>query len=301
MCFIHPDRSSKAYPVILGTRNNGIIRDYNRPIVSKYNYTIACAEVGDKELLLDATEPFLSAAQLPMRCINGQGRLIKPVGSKWMPLVVKNGSLHSVISQMEIDEDGNLRGALSVSCKGYSARKRRASIDENGLDNYIEEFKKEKGDWEISEFEVSNLKNPEKPLIEKIQCVIEGKVEDMGEVMILNPLLGTKWDENPFKSKNRVFPVDFVSDQSDRFLMSFKIPEGYVMDEMPRNIRITTPDKGIIYTYMVTVNPGNIVQIFSQLRINKPLFNQNEYQDLKKFFEFVREKQSEQIVLKRAI
>ncbi len=291
----------EANPVILSTRNHGIIRDYNRPMVAKYNYTIACAKIGEKELLLDATEPFLPASQLPMRCINGQGRLIKPIGSKWMPLSVQNGSVHSVISQMEIDEEGNLRGSLSISCKGYSALKRRKLMDAKGLDKYIEDFKKARSEWEITEFEVVNAEDGEKSLMEKIHCVIEGKVQDMGEVMILNPLLATRWDENPFKDEKRVFPVDFVTGQSDRFVMTFKIPEGFVVDEMPENIRITTPDKGISYTYMVMVNGGAMVQILSQLTIKKPLFNQNEYPDLKKFFEFVREKQSEQIVLKRAI
>ncbi len=290
-----------AYPVVLGTRDHGIIRDYSRPFVSKYNYTIACARVGDKEILLDATEPQLPASLLPMRCINGQGRLIKPTGSKWVSLSVPNGSNHFVMGQMEIDEEGNLTGTMNISSRGYSAHERRKSIDSKGLGQYIQDFRKGKGDWEITGFDVVNAKNTEKPLIEKMQCTIEGKVEDMGEVMILNPLLGSRWDENPFKSETRVFPVDFVTGQEDRYVISFKLPEGYVVDETPENVRVSTPDKGISYTYMVTVSQGNRVQILSMLKIKKPIFNQNEYQDLKKFFEFVREKQSEQIVLKRAI
>jgi hypothetical protein len=291
----------EAYPVILGTRSNGIIRNNTRPVSSQYNYTIACAKVGDKEYLLDATDPYLPFTLLPVRCINGQGRLIKPIGSKWVSLVAEKGYNQSIVCQMEINEEGNLTGYVSKSSKGYPARHKMVSIEDKGLDKYIEDVKKNRSDWNITKYEVVNAQNGEKPFTEKIYCSIEGRVDDMGGIMILNPLLGSKWEENPFKGEKRVFPIDFITKQSDRFVLSFKIPEGYTVDELPESVRITTPDKGITYTYRISTSPGQIVQILSSLKINKPMFTQNEFQDLKKFFEFVREKQSEQIVLKRAI
>lgn len=288
----------EAHPVILSTRNNGIIRYYTRPVASQYNYTIAYTKLGDQEYLLDATDPSLPLTLLPARCINGKGRMIELGASKWVQLDAKEKTKSSIISQMKIDEEGNLTGNINISTKGYAARNRRDDILSKGMDKYIQDFKKSKGDWSIDNFEIQNRDDANKPLVEKIQCSIEGRVEDVGDILILNPLIGSKWEENPFQGEKRVYPIDFIANQFDRFLLNFAIPEDYTVDEIPKSLRIQTPDKGISYSYRVSVN-NEFIQVLSSLNINKPVFLQTEYKELQQFFELVREKQSEQIVLKK--
>ncbi len=56
-----------ANPVILSTRGHGRVNPYY-PSLTKFNYTIAHAKLGDKEYLLDATEPMGTLNVLPTRC-----------------------------------------------------------------------------------------------------------------------------------------------------------------------------------------------------------------------------------------
>ena len=291
----------EAYPVIISTRSNGIITDY-RPVASYYNYTICMVKDGDKEYLLDATDPYLPAELLPKRCLNGKGRIIrddKPSG--WAKLEAKNGSTEMIMGTLAVDEEGYLVGDVQISSYGYPAGYKMASVETKGKDKFIEDIKKNRPDWEIEQYDIDIPAHAGKPFVEKIKCSIEGRVEDMGDILILNPLLGTKWEENPFKGEKRTYPIDFVTAQNDRLVLNLKIPEGYVVDEMPESVRITTHDKGIYYLYSIRDLGNGIIQIQSNLKINRPMYAQTEFEELKKFFEVVRDRQSAQIVLKRSI
>lgn len=290
----------EAYPVIISTRSNRIITDY-RPVASYYNYTIAWVKDGDKEYLLDATDPYLPAELLPARCINGRGRIIrddKPSG--WADLVVRNGSTEMIMGTLAIDEEGYLVGDIQISSYGYPAGRKMERVKSKGTEKFIEDIKKNRPEWDIEKYDIEIPPHAGKPFVEKIKCSIEGRVEDMGDILFLNPLLGTKWEENPFKGEKRIYPIDFVTSQTDRLVIQLKLPEGYQVDELPESVRIATQDKGIYYLYSVRDLGNGTVQIQSNLKINRPKFSQTEFEELKKFFEVVREKQSAQIVLKRS-
>lgn len=74
-----------AYPVALSTRNHGVL-SVATPSIRKMNYVIAGVQMGEKELLMDATEPTLSPGYLPRRCLNSLGRKIKEGESTWVSL-----------------------------------------------------------------------------------------------------------------------------------------------------------------------------------------------------------------------
>ena len=58
------------------------------------------------------------------------------------------------------------------------------------------------------------------------------------------------------------------------------------------------PDNAAKYAYSVTQN-GNAIMLTSNLQINNSLFSQEEYPNLREFYNQVVAKQAEQIVLKK--
>ena len=287
----------ESYPVILSTRNNGIIRNYSIPIVSKYNYVIAWAKKGDKEYLLDATEPLLTATMLPPRCLNGKGRIISDTPAL-VNLNQPRGFNESLFYNFKIDEEGLLNGKMRITRNGYKAYAIRKYIAEHSKDKLLDKRKKENGDWEISSWKIGPEKDISKPLVETITCTIEGKVEDMGDILVLNPLINPEWKENPFKTETRTFPIDFVAPRTKKAILTYMLPQGYTIEELPRSLRISTPDKMISYTYVAKAQ-GSMIQILSSLNIKKAFFNQTEYLQLKNFFDEVLAKQAEQIIIKK--
>ena len=61
------DAGIQADPVALSTRENGqLIPSF--PSISKLNYIITRVTINGKQILLDATDPELTAGMLPVRC-----------------------------------------------------------------------------------------------------------------------------------------------------------------------------------------------------------------------------------------
>lgn len=76
-----------ADPVVLSTRTHGMLRK-EFPMLSQFNYVVAHAKIGDHPLMLDATEPACPQGVLPVRCLNGEGRLVNlESGEKWVDIM----------------------------------------------------------------------------------------------------------------------------------------------------------------------------------------------------------------------
>ena len=98
--------------------------------------------------------------------------------------------------------------------------------------------------------------------------------------------------------EKRNYPVDFGHSFDEMYLAKIVIPEGYVIDELPKAKIFGLPENAAKYSYNVA-QMGNTISITSSLNINKGLFTQDEYPGLREFYGLMVAKQSEQIVLKR--
>jgi hypothetical protein len=76
------------------------------------------------------------------------------------------------------------------------------------------------------------------------------------------------------------------------------MPEGYVVDEMPKSARVTFNEDEGMFEYLIAKNE-NIIQFRSRIQLKKANFKPEDYATLREFFAFVVKKQSEQIVFKK--
>jgi hypothetical protein len=119
-----------------------------------------------------------------------------------------------------------------------------------------------------------------------------------GDVIYLNPFVTSQLTTNPFTSDNREYPVDFGSTVEKMYICRITIPEGYVIDEAPKSKVISLPANAAKYVYnMVMI--GNVISLTSSFQINKNIFTQLDYPNLREFYAMVVAKQAEQIVLKK--
>jgi hypothetical protein len=130
--------------------------------------------------------------------------------------------------------------------------------------------------------------------------VIEEHATAAGDVIYLNPFIAMQMKDNIFKTESREYPVDFGSLSEQTYVAKFTIPEGFTFDEIPKPRVIMLPGNAARYTYNLTV-AGNVITAVSLLQINKSLFIQTEYPDLREFYTQIIAKQAEQIVIKKKI
>jgi len=285
-----------AAPVLVSTRDNGRVYK-GAPMLGKFNYVIAHVRIGDTDYLLDATEPLLAAGNLPVRCLNGEGRLIKKNDQRWVPL--KPASIYSKLfnGNIIISSNGEMNGSASESIGGYNAFYTRKSILEDGEAKFMENFAKETGDMKVLKPKIEKLDDENNPINISFEIATTGNGQE-SSVIYLNPMLGHGEKENPFKLEERTYPVDFAAPQDETYICRFTLPEGYEMEEMPQSKALALPENGGRFMYVVQ-QEGNVVQVMSKVNINKTVFYAPEYAYLKEFYNQIITKQAEQIVLKK--
>lgn len=272
-----------AEPVILSTREHGWPTDLY-PVLNDFNYVICKVNIGEKAYLLDATNDYLPFGMLPLRCLNGRGRVIGEKGSYWYDIkpVDKNKLIST--SKFVIGADGNISGTIRHVYMGYLAADKRAEILAlNKPEDYANRRKSSNGEWEISDVALENLEDDSKPLAEVI-TVSQRAFDPVNErSFMLNPFPQDRWMKNPFRSQERTYPVDFGIPIDETIVVELELPPGIEVEELPGKVGLALPNSGGRLLYEVK-RYGNKLSLSSNLLVGRTLFSPEEYHYLKELF-----------------
>ena len=282
--------------IALSTRDHGFIRQAY-PMRKQLNYVICAVRLEDKTLLLDATEKYLPMDILPERCLNGQGLVVSKLNRGWIDVVSNAKSKTSITAEMMLTDKGDLKGKLQYSRDGYDAYDMRKSYHKDGEEAYLKDFLGTKT-WQVDKSEFQNMKDLKVQAKEIHEVVIPEHASTTGNVIYINPFLEGNMSENPFKLEKREYPVDYGTKQENVYMAKITVPEGYQVDELPPSKIFMMPGNSAKYMYSMNLI-GNTITLTSNLQINKSLFIQDEYPNLREFYNQVVAKQAEQIVLKK--
>ena len=286
-------------PIVLSTRNNGMI-PMTHPSRNSLNYVIAVVELEEKTIYLDATDDYFPAGILPYRCFNGNAILL----GKEKPQLVNNlkpkAKYKSVIqNKLTLSADGILEGTVKKTKAGYDAIKFRKVFDRaDNEDAFIESLQNKQEGLTIESHKIENLKDPYKSIKEEYQVTLDDKVEMAGDLIYLNPMINDAYDENPFKMKQRQYPVDYAIPIEETYMLQFTIPEGYTIESLPEGVTLGLPEKATLFSYSAK-QMGDKINVISRVKISKTLFVGTEYDALKNFYNLIIKKHMEQIVLKK--
>ncbi len=284
-------------PVLISTRDHGFVREATA-ISSQFNYVLCMVKVGEKKVLLDATDKLLPTGVLPERCLNGNGLVVsESAGFSWVPLTSPVKSKTYYHADLVLSPAGELKGKLQADRSGYYASRSRKTYFSKGEGEYVKDFIGGRS-WVVEKSEFTNAKEVNEGFKEAHQVSITDHITAANDVMYINPFLVLQEDENPFRLEKREYPVDFGSPLEKLYICKIAIPDGYVVDELPQSRLLRLPDNAAKFTYSTT-QANNVISVTSSLQINNSLFSQEEYPHLREFYNQVVAKQAEQIVLKK--
>ncbi|MBC3539622.1 DUF3857 domain-containing protein [Rufibacter sediminis] len=289
------DAGFEAYPVVMSTRDNGRV-PYS-PVLSKFNYVIAYAKVGDKEVLMDATDPLMPLGTLPKHCLNGRGWLVSKEKGDWVTLQSSNRTTELINADLQILATGVMSGKVMQSTNGIWALSMRHNVQEAGETKFLEKLVSSQNQLERKAPVLQNFKDLYKPMGLQYEVTSAGDTQPK-DIIYLNPMLLKAQQDNPFKNENRKYPVDFGHPTEEVYICNFTIPDGYAVEELPKNVIIALPENGGRFTYALQVI-GNKIQVMSKVTISRPVFYAEEYTYLKQFYTQMIAKHAEQIVLKK--
>ncbi|MCU0451385.1 MAG: DUF3857 and transglutaminase domain-containing protein [Bernardetiaceae bacterium] len=303
-----------ANPVILSTRGHGRASKIH-PITNKFNYVLAQVLVGEETLLLDATDPLRPAGMLDYNTLSGEGLLIveSEQGGRWVPLNAQVKTATLIMGDLQLEANGTLKGELKYNISGYEAlalrkqlaKKTAASQEAEGAtdpaaDSDVNDLDEANS---LAKRKLTNIEH-EKDLTKALKATEEIEIAEFGQVsgdrIYFSPLPTFKMTENPFKQGARAYPVDFAYPSEESFFLTITLPDGYVIEEQPKNVRMPWGDgKKTRFEYLMAVN-GNRLQITIKQVLGETLFLPDDYTALKSFFGFIIAKHAEQVVLKKS-
>lgn len=286
----------QADPVILSTRSNGYAYALY-PLIDRFNYVITRLIIGAQQYYLDASRPRLGFNKLGYDCYNGHARVIDAGadGIEFKPESLMERELTSVF--ITSDGKGNLTGNVQQAPGYYTSYDIRSRLKDKGKSAYFEELGKDAGeDLEITETAIDSINNYEEPLAIKYQFKLPADNED---IWYFNPTFNQGWKQNPFKSAERLYPVEMPYGIDETYLLRMDVPAGYTVDELPRQlmVKLNAEDEGN-FEYRVVESNG-VISVRSRIRISRTYFSPEEYSMLREFFNLVVKKHNEQIVFKK--
>jgi len=287
-----------ANPMVLSTRKNGLLPPYSVSL-DRLNYVVAHVVIGDKTYLLDATEDNLPLGLLPERSINGRGLVVKKDNTEWVDLIPQKKNKSVSMLDLKLTPEGTMKGKWERSTIDYAALDQRNHYKSfNSEDEYLKSMESKHLGLSIDAYKMTGIDSLNQPLKEEFTISLKNKATKANNQLFINPLLFEKYTENPFKADQRVYPVDFTTALDRTQIFTLELPEGYSIDQLPKNIKMALPENTANFQ-MVSSTSGNKVQVLFKLNINKPIFYQPEYQNLKLFFDELVKKQSEMLIIKK--
>ncbi|MCA4898701.1 MAG: transglutaminase domain-containing protein [Bacteroidota bacterium] len=287
----------KVNPVLVSTRDNGFVREAT-PVSSQFNYVVCAAQINDKIILLDATDKFLPIGVLPERCLNGNGFMVGEQGYRWVPLQPSTKARTNISVDLALlGDEGNLKGTLKIDRSGYHSVDARKSFVTKGKEEYLKDFVGSKT-WELHKSEFSNEKDLQLPFKETYEVSVNEHATVAGAVYYISPFVMAKEESNPFKQEERKYPIDFGAPFDYVYFIKLTLPQGFVVEELPKSKVLALPGNAARYIFNVAQS-GNSINITSNFSINKGVFSQDEYPNLREFYNQMVAKQAEQIVVKK--
>jgi hypothetical protein len=119
-----------------------------------------------------------------------------------------------------------------------------------------------------------------------------------GDVLYFNPVILTEYKQNPFKAEKRIYPVSFVKPVNQLYTLNMAIPEGYVVDEIPKSAKASFNENEGFFEYLIQASQQSI-QLRTRINLPKVYYLPEDYKSLRDFYTFIVAKLSEQIVFKK--
>jgi hypothetical protein len=266
-----------AEPVMISTRDNGKI--YTKyPFIHYFNYTIVLANVDGKDYLLDATEKQTYFDQIPSRCINEIGLVVRKGEENWITLSSNNLSndFNTFFYQLTSTTD-SLKCVYSCRETGYYALNSRIKSKDDP-EKFLEQRINPMFD------EVVNSKIIEADSSRSFRYTATGLIAPtkIDKYISIKPFLNTIDTNSPFKMKERTYPVDFIYARKRIFSAQIQIPEGAKLAKVPESIDINNANFMLKYDVIVT---DNAILVNAEYSLKKPVFEPTLYPGLKNMYD----------------
>lgn len=292
------DAGLVAHPLLVSTRKNGIINT-GVPSVDNFDKVLAYVEIGDKKYVLDATDKITPAYLIPLEVSASEGLVIEKYSTfewGWKPLWDGDHSDYTnIFFTGEITDKHVLSCGAEVTSYDYAKVKIAPTVkmDKEALKANLTSVP----DVKVDSIEVLNANVDSLPLVEKFEFTMPTTTTGDYHYFSINLFGGL--EKNPFYADQRQTDIFFGVKRSYKINASIYLPDGYEMDELPKNVRVITPDTGMVFTRMSYFKDG-LLTVRVDLDFKSPIYEVGNYEAFKEFYKKLFGMLNERYVYKKA-
>ncbi|SFU73630.1 protein of unknown function [Pustulibacterium marinum] len=273
----------EAYMVLAREREDGF-PTLLYPVLTDFNYLFIKLVEDGKTYYLDISDDYLPFGMLPLKALNNYGRVIDfDNESYWDNIYMNSLSMQNIFMQYQIDSDGYMTVKKAEKNTGFLATRKRKVINKINQDSYLKQLEDDlsaHNNAVITSYKNSNAKDSDKQLQELFEIEYEDPFQE--QQLFFNPLAGTLFSDNPFKLKERNYPVDFGYPRAYIYKIILKLDDAYQIKHLPENVTYNVGEA--LKLDFKTQQSNGMVTLDIAFYIKKAVFTPEEYQDLKKIF-----------------
>lgn len=285
----------EAYPVILSTRNNGVILS---PNIIGMNYVIVVAKVNGKNVLLDATYKEGKMDMLPERALNYRGRLVGEEGiTEPIDLMPKRVSYEVKNAEITIDSLGMVSAKCNLQSTRYIEARKKQMISFLGATEYSKHLASQFGS-DVNWYTNSSQNPKANAFKEEFELTLTNAYDQIGDNYYIDLMLLFGHKEIHFQENERKCPIDFTYPKTENTSLTFTIPEGFEIMQPPESMNYKLPQGEGGYSFDV-VHIGDKITIKSSLSYKNSYYEPVAFPYFKEMYQTVLKAESQQLVLKK--
>jgi transglutaminase-like putative cysteine protease len=288
-----------AQPVLVPLRNKGMpVEQY--PLLRQFGHLMVVATLGGEETFLDPNEVSRPIGLPRVSALNHRVFIADPKNPHWVDVKAPR-AVQTVMADVVLDESGMGYVQIRSRLNSYYAFEGRKKI--NNLESIRELPLADMIVKSFPETEIIGYETPgDDKLSDKLTLNLELKVpmgQPIDDYLYVKPILCPALEQELVDVEKRVYPIDFAYPRVERYITSISIPEGYVVEELPPSMKLTSED-GTISCTIATEDKGNqMISLNFSVSINRTVFQPREYIVLQDMFQRVIELQESIIILKK--
>lgn len=288
----------KAYPMLVSTRENGLIQPDFVDIFQINNLVAYVPVDSNRYYVLDATNKYNVYNQVPYEFLNSYGLCLNRDADKYEMVYMENKtpSKDVIIIAADINPDAKMKGTGQIASYGYKRTQDLELYKTLGDQKFNEYLTGRDNNVKITNLKVSNMQVDTLPLEQNFDFSYD--LNNSDNYLFFTPNIFTPLHDNPFLSESRTSPIDFGFGSSHIITGRYKLPAGYIVESLPKDVNIVMADKSIKFRRSLE-NQDGYISLHYEINIKRTRFLKTEYPDLHEFFKKMYEMLNEQIVLKK--
>jgi hypothetical protein len=260
--------------------------DLSYPFLDQFNKVVTYVFLADKTMVIDASDFNTPFYLVPRGILNTYAYIVdrKRKGIVFVENTSNFYDNHISVFSM-LTPEGVLDGSATIRSKDYARLERKYNYKKLSTAQFAEKYYLVNDtDLKTDSLVVSNIDKDSLTFDQAF--AFKQTLNNSGEY------------KNPFTTPNRFSDINLGYQSKFTFLQTLELPANIVVDAIPKNITMTTPDTSLILKRYISVE-GNQLVCQLKLEVLKTYYEKEEYPYLKEFYKKLYAYLDEQIVLKQ--